>query len=197
VVVDQSTLARAAAVLVVVATVLFVSGALNERTRHTETNHLGAIAGKTTIAIAAHKETTETTHNESSETGEATLAASTIAGHDETAETTHNETGVASHTETSEFHPLGINAEQTWLIITAGLAALAVAAALLARPSPATLAVTVLVAAAFALAEIPEAIHQQDVQRWGLLTLALAALVSHVASALVGARAFQLEQRHA
>ena len=147
------------AVLLTAATMMFVWGALAERTAHHD-QHIATPAAVTT-------EGGESSEQHAAESGPAPTSA------------------VTEPASEAEYHPLGINLESHPLIAAAAVASLLLAAAVALRPRRVTLGVLLAVAAAFAVLEVVEVVHQANQDRPGLLALALAAGVLHAAAAVV------------
>lgn len=148
-------------VLLALATVFFVWGAVAERSGH----HNEGKSHQTTMA-----ETSGNGETGAERTGESTT-------------TTASESGGES-----EYRPFGINLESTPLITIAAIVSFALAALVALRPHRAVLITVVIVAAGFTALEIAEAIHQLDGDETGLFVLAVLAGLLHAAAAILAAR---------
>lgn len=197
-------LATLGGALLVLATALFVWGAFAERSGHHEVTHREPTSTDTPAPVvtpshsaaegpgegeAGHDESAEPTPTGSkpaSVTGPSTLHNGESAS--ERQAETATEPAQESGSEAGEYRPLGLNFEQPWLIVTAALVSLAVAAVLIGLPRSATFVPAGVLGLGFAVIEIPEVIHQRHVHRSGLLALAAGALLAHTATAVVSGR---------
>ena len=177
-VVERVGARRLIALLLALATLLFIWGALAERaTAHKETTTSAphAETGSETTAPASHVETgSETTATDSHvETDSQT-----------TAPTAHVESGpeTTSHQETSVENRkvLGINLESWWVITLGAIVSLLLAIFVLTRAVRWPLVAAGLVGLAFVVLEIAEIQHQHKEGRTGLVALAALAGVVHL-----------------
>jgi hypothetical protein len=155
-----------AALLLVLATVVFVIGVMAER----------SMAGE--AAETRPYEAVTVSSNEQPEEGEAAEGAGEEAHADEVAEP-HSEAGETSETI------VGINLESTRTVIAAVVISLFLAAALYFWGTPATLIVAGAVALLFAVLDLREVAHQLSEGRSGLVVVALLAAVLHAGAAVV------------
>ena len=166
-----------AALLLILATIVFVIGAMAERSTAgevTETRPSAAVTGPSNEqAEEASEEGTE-----GHEQGEEAEGAGEDAHVDEATEP-HSEA-----TETSETI-FGINPESTAAVTAAMVISLLLAAALYYWGTSATLIVTGVFALLFAVLDLREVAHQQSEGRSSLVILALLAAVLHAGAAVV------------
>jgi DNA-binding transcriptional MerR regulator len=147
-------------ILLAIATLFFVWGALAEQSGHHDE--------------AQHNTSTKSESSGSGETSE------------QHADEQANATSSSGETQgESEYRPFGINLESSALIVIAALVSIALAGLVAFHPSRPALVAVVILAAAFTALEIAEVIHQADADKPGLLTLAAIAGTLHAAAGLV------------
>jgi hypothetical protein len=160
---------HAAALLLVLATIIFVIGIRAER----------SLAGDATTARPA--ESADSVSTESSEEEAESHS-------DEEAETESQvEETTAPHDEATEASEtiLGINPESTGAIAAAVVLSLALAAALWFWGTPGVLIVTVFFALLFAALDLREVTHQLQESRISLAAIALVATILHSGAAVI------------
>jgi hypothetical protein len=108
--------------------------------------------------------------------------------------TEHGEEGEEGHTdgpapkpEVSSERLLGIDPESTALVVVAALASIALAVAVVRTRSAAVLWIALAFGLAFAVLDVRELVHQADESRTGLVVLAGAVAVLHLAVAALAA----------
>src|SRR5215210_4089045 len=172
-----ASLRMTAALLLVLATVVFVIGAIAERSVAGEASETRPSEAVTATSNEQLEEASGE-GTEGHEEGEAAEGAQEDAGADEAVES-HSEA-----TETSETI-LGINPESTAAVTAAVIISLLLAAALYFWGTPPTLIVAGVVALLFAALDLREVAHQVSEARSSLVAVALLAAVLHAGAAVV------------
>ena len=190
------SLRTAAALLLILATIVLAIGIMAERSLVGETIEPGP-PGAVATAGNARTEGDSDEGAESHPEGEAAErgaegSGGQVAGEQgETAED-HADEAAATDRESAETI-LGINPESTGALAAAVVVSLLVAAAVWFWDNPAVLIVTAVVALLFATLDVREVLHQIDESRHGLALLALLAAVLHLGAA--GAAGLALSRR--
>ena len=161
------TVRRVAAVVLVVATVLFVWGALAERGTR--------VAGTTAVSTGSPSTVAKDGDGGVETTVPATVSTVPVAAAKDA--DGGLETGAAASSEHRKV--LGVNLESGWLIALGVVVSLLVAGAVGTRTTRWPLVVMVVVAAVFVVVEIAEVAHQHTEHRAGLVTLAILAGFAH------------------
>ena len=172
----SASLRRTAALLLVLATVVFMIGVIAER----------SMAGE-----SSETRPSQTVSASSSEQSE--KAAEGADSHDEgeaaegTGEEGHTDVATEPHTEANETREtiLGINAESTGVIAAAVIISLLVAASVWFWGTPAVLVVAAGMALLFAAFDLREVAHQLNEARTNLVVIALLTAVLHASAAVV------------
>jgi hypothetical protein len=172
-----ATLRITAALLLVLATIVFVIGVMAERSIAGEASETRPSEAVTATSNEQLEEASGE-GTEGHEEGEAAEGAQEDAHADEAAEP-HSEANETSETI------LGINLESTSTVAAAVLISLLLAAALWFWGTPPTLVVAGAVALLFAVLDLREVAHQLSEGRSGLVAVALLAAVLHAAAAVV------------
>jgi hypothetical protein len=172
-----------AALLLVLATIVFVIGAMAERS----VARNGSEPSPSEAVTASSNEQANEASGEAAEghvEGEAAEGAGEEAG--STHEDAHADEVAKPHSEANETSEtiLGINVESTSMVAAAVLISLLSAAALWFLGTPPTLVVAAVVALLFAALDLREVAHQLSEGRGGLVVLALLAAVLHAGAAV-------------
>jgi hypothetical protein len=172
-----ATLRITAALLLVLATIVFVIGVMAERSVADE-------ASETRSSVAVTASSNEQPGDTSEEGAESHNESEEAVGRQEDV---HADEAAELHTGTDENSGtiLGINVESTSTVATAVVISLLLAAALWFWGTPPTLVVAGAVALLFAALDLREVTHQLSEGRSGLVAVALLAAVLHAGAAVV------------
>ncbi len=182
------------AAFVVLATLMFVWGALAERAiRHTGTHsnpNAGASVHRKTLGVllVADEHGAGATDQHGTEATTTTGAtdqhgAGATDQHGAGGSKPSGETGVPHSESTENRNVLGINLESLWVIVLGAAVSLLLAGLVLRRRDAPIVVAVIVVAVAFVVLEIAEVQHQHSEGRNGLLVLAAIAGVCHLAAA--------------
>jgi hypothetical protein len=182
----RGSLRLAAALVLLLATVVFVIGVRVERSLAGETAELrSAESAAVTEAVESAEEGSE--GHEEGAASEAASNAAAVAGVEETeGEATHTNEAALPHDEANEGSEtiLGINPEATGAVAAAVVISLVLAAALWFWGTPAVLVVAAVFALIFAALDLREVAHQLGEAR-SLAAVALLAAALHVGVAVL------------
>jgi hypothetical protein len=182
-------LRRLAALVLLLATVVFVLGTRAERSLAGETAEVRSPERAAVTEAVESAEEGSTGHKEG-EAAEASTNAAAVAGVAETEgedEEGHTDEAAVPHDEANEASEtiLGINPESTGAIAAAVAVSLVLAAAVWFWGTPIVLLATAAFALLFAALDLRELAHQLSEARSGLATIALLAAVLHVGVAVL------------
>ena len=181
------SLRMAAALVLLLATVIFVIGIRGERSRAGETAEVRS-AGSAAVTEAGESAEEGSEGHEEGEATEASTNAAAVAGANATeGEEMHTNEAAVPHDEANESSEtiLGISPESTGAVAAAVVVSLVLAAALWFWGTPAVLVVAAVFALLFAALDLREVAHQLGEARGGLAAFALVAAVLHVGVAVL------------
>jgi len=185
----SGSLRMAAALLLVLATIVLVIGIIAERSvagepspaRSTET---GGVTGSEQSDVASKEGVVGHDEGEAAAGADEVGSGEVIGEPESEGEEDHADEAIELHNEASETM-FGINPESTGAVAAAVIISLLLAAALWFWRTPAVLIVAVVFALLFVVLDLREVMHQLSEARGGLAAIALVAAVLHTGVALI------------
>jgi hypothetical protein len=188
----SGSLRMAAALLLVLATIVLVIGSTIERSvasepSPTQSTETGGVTGSEQSEGASEEGVVGHNEGDAAEGADEVGSGEVIGEPESEGEEDHADEAPELHNEASETM-LGINPESTGAVAAAVIISLLLAAALWFWRTPAVLIVAVVFALLFVVLDLREVMHQLSEARGGLAAIALVAAVLHIGVALIAGR---------